>query len=129
MNTMSFCEVEKSGHRLALQNESALQAMLRDIGAASDPNATVFRPNGDHLTVSVRDGLVLIVFHRASLEPPYLSASLGPPQNTRYFEFLIGDTPTPVPADRCIPMETAEQVVLEFVRSDTLSPRVRWIED
>jgi hypothetical protein len=117
-----------SGHS-TVANENDLRLMIRQLGSKTDPNATVYRENGDELTLSVRDGVVLILFHQASLDPPYLSASLGPRDSGRYFEFIVGDTPTPVPEDRCIPFDVAEDIVLNFVRSGILPQGVNWIED
>jgi hypothetical protein len=68
----------------------------------------------------------------ASLEPPYLSASAGSDRmstDDEYFEFLIGDTPTPVPSDRSIPFDIMVKIAKHFYNSEAIPKWVEWIED
>jgi Immunity protein Imm1 len=125
---MNPCEIEIGDDRRTIQNENELRTLLRSIGSRPDPEVTVYNASGDDLFVAVRDEVALIVFHQASRDPPYFSASIGRRQ-AEYYEFFVGDTPTPVPRDRCIPIGLMEQVVVEFVETGELSKIVNWIED
>ena len=59
-------------------------------------------------------------------EPPYLMATTDEPIEDDYTEFLIGDTPTPIPRRYCMPLEIVREVVRYFIDNGSESPSVKW---
>lgn len=132
-------EVEFVEYQGRLENVEDVDQVLdrvNEVRRSSDPNIDLVTSAGDRLSVSLRDQLGLVRFSQQSLEPPYLSArrseserSQGPAPQSAYFEFLIGDTPTPVPVDRCLPLEKVKRIVEFFSQYGELPSWVDWVED
>ena len=109
---------------------------LTQLGAQQDPNIDLVQNGVGTLSISVKDGFALLRNESASLDPPYFSASVGTPvvpasslDADGNFNFLVGDTPTPVPPNRGVPIDTAVQVAQYYYQTGSLSPNVQWIED
>src|SRR4051794_8991107 len=91
----------------------------------------LYNCNSDTLSFIVSGNFCLVRFMKASLEPPYCSASTGNrvQQLNQYFDFNVGGTLTPVPVDRAIPIELAIRIAKQFYIDGSLLHSVIWIED
>jgi hypothetical protein len=62
-------------------------------------------------------------------KPPYLMAvAEGMDPINECTEYLIGNTPTPVPSRYCLPIETVREIALHFQRTGGRSTAVSWEE-
>lgn len=105
---------------------------IERVASGDDPNIDFVDPlSGDVLSISIKEGLALVRFTSGTLNPPYLSASSSTRRNGEdaYFEFLIGDTPTPVPADRCLELQTMRQIASYYFDERGLPNWVDWKVD
>ncbi len=127
---MNSFEVEHSGRREALNTKKQLRQVLLELEHEPDPNIAVIHSSGDFLSISVMGLCALVRFTHSSGDPPYLSASTGETSDPDCtFEFLVGDTPTPVPTDRCIPIEGAMAIAEYFFDKGEIPRFVKWKED
>lgn len=61
--------------------------------------------------------------------PPYLIAiSKRPSEVSDYTDFLMADTPTPIAARFCLPVETTQKVASHFVLTGKRYQEVEWEE-
>lgn len=98
----------------------------------SDPSLLLVEDSGAFFTVGVRDDQAFIVHHPFSPSPA-VSASLDPAFRPKtdadYVEFMVGGTRTPIPKDRCVPLQTALRVLEEYWKDGRLSRSVSWVQD
>jgi hypothetical protein len=57
-----------------------------------------------------------------------MAVSRDPDVSKEFFEFLIGDTPSPVPSRFCPPFDTLKDIAAYFQMTGERSPAVSWEE-
>ena len=85
--------------------------------------------NGYKLTLGISKDVGFVQHGRADGDVPYLLAVA--PENywhKEYAEFLVGDTPTPIPQRFCLPFELVKQIAAYFVETGERSPAFIWEE-
>jgi hypothetical protein len=127
---MKLLVSEHAGKRRKLTSRPELRRLLIQLQHDSDPNVELLNEQGDFLAISIKSGLCLVRFTQASLDPPYFSASNGEVEaEGEYFEFVVGATATPVPTNRCIPLETAISLAEHFFDCGGIPSSVKWEKD
>lgn len=129
---MSKWVIEYAESREAVHTAEQLCRRLLLLCDQVDPNLDLIHESGDYLSISVKGPWVLVRFTRGTLDPPYLSASVGAVTSDNdgaYFEFLIGDTPTPVPRDRCVSIKIMLRIAQYFFEHEALPDWIEWKED
>ncbi len=78
----------------------------------------------------MRGPFALIIFRRASLDPPYLSpiARGDGGADSGAIEFLVGGTLTPVPRERCVTVTTMLEVVRYYLEHEALPNWIEWAD-
>jgi hypothetical protein len=85
--------------------------------------------NGYNLLVGIGDDVGCAQFSRADGNPPYLIARGAAAKKKQGFvEFFAANTPTPVPARYCLPLEAVAKIAAYFVEWGLRSPSVDWDE-
>jgi hypothetical protein len=89
--------------------------------------------NGYKLTIGIASTIGCVQHSRIDGELPYLVA-VAPTNNTsddqdqEYVEFLIGNTPTPIPTRNCISLELLKPIAIEFLTTGNRLETIRWEE-
>jgi hypothetical protein len=112
-----------------MSDPDQILAELEILGSQDEPTTDLISESGDHLTISVRGPLALIIFRRASLDPPYLSpVVVGPGIDAEEapVEFTVGGTPTPVPRHRCVSVGTMLKIVRHYLEQENLPTWIEW---
>jgi hypothetical protein len=85
--------------------------------------------NGFKLTLGIGKDAGFVQHSPADGNTPYLVA-VAPDKycDQDYVEFLVGDTPTPIPQRFCIPFEMVKEIAAHFVETGELSSAFCWEE-
>ena len=100
-----------------------------------DPCVMLENSRRDWLLIGVRDQVGFVVFHpgKGNRAPTMSASTRKKPVDTRvaeeYFEFLVGGVATPIPTDRCLPMEKVISVAVFFYETGKLPKSVTWAVD
>jgi len=85
--------------------------------------------NGYKLTLGIGGKIGFVQHSPSDGDTPYLLAVTPEKQcQQEYVEFLIGDTPTPIPRRFCIPFEMVKKIAAHFIETGERSPTVSWEE-
>jgi hypothetical protein len=85
--------------------------------------------NGHNLMVGIGDDIGCVQHSSCDGLPPYLMGTKDAPRDTNNcVDFLIGDTPTPIPRRYCLPMELVKRIASDFVDTGERSADVHWEE-
>lgn len=112
-----------------------LRERLVKLRSRDDPTLILEHQSGDGLFVTARGPYAGLSFRPVAWGKPSLAASTDPRFRANeetvsdWFEFSVGGTPTPVPKDRCIPFETAVEVVLHYFLHGSLPDNVSWVQE
>jgi hypothetical protein len=83
--------------------------------------------NGCKLLIGIAKAVGCVQYSTSDGSPPYLMAlSDRALDNHTFVEFLIGNTPTPVPARYCVPFDTVKRVAAWFVETGLRDSRICW---
>jgi hypothetical protein len=118
---------------LEIVERAALERILGSLRSRSPFFFELVGENGYTLLVGLAKSIGCAQFSRTDGEPPYLMATLsnlkaGNEREGQDVEFLIGNTPTPVRARYCLPLDVIMQVATRFQQSGARSPDVYWEE-
>jgi hypothetical protein len=85
--------------------------------------------NGYKLTLGIGKNIGFVQHSPADGNTPYLLA-VAPEKvcDQESVEFLVGDTPTPIPQRFCLPFEMVQQIVGYFIDTGERSPVFSWEE-
>ena len=109
----------------AFERETSLLAALDSLRSRPPFFAELVGDNGDKLLIGIGD--VGCVQHSdGDGHPPYLMAVSQASQDI--VEYLISDTPSPVPGRYCLPFEAVREIASHFQRTGERSPLVSWEE-
>lgn len=89
--------------------------------------------NGYKLTIGIADTIACVQHSRIDGELPYLVAvaptnNISDDHDEDYVEFLIGNTPTPIPTRNCISLELLKPIAIEFLTTGNRLETIRWEE-
>lgn len=125
-------EVSRRPHRSQsrLTRVDELRAWLAQLRSEKDSNFYLTNnETGDELTVLMHDPVAAISFMRGSDRLPY-SASKDPSFEAKSdadcHAFSVGETPTPVPNDRCVSLELMEKIVEHIFVHGSLPDWIAW---
>ena len=83
--------------------------------------------NGYQLLVGIGKSIGCAQFSRQDGVPPYLMATISQSKGRNEgMEFLTCNTPTPVLARYCLPMNVVKEIAAYFQRTGETSPAVEW---
>jgi hypothetical protein len=85
--------------------------------------------NDYKLTLGIGKGIGFVQHSPADGDTPYLLA-VAPEKfcEQEYVEFLVGDTPTPIPQRFCLPFEAVKRIAAYFIETGERSPAFSWEE-
>ena len=112
-----------------VDNSDALAGLFRSLRGRKPFMFELLRGNGPMLTVGMAGDCGTVQFSASDGRPPYEMAigdETGGEED--FVEFLVGNTPTPVPKKFCLPIETLQKVVQDFLVHGRKSTAVRWDE-
>lgn len=111
-----------------IKSDEHLKQVLLELPRRVDPNVEILHPNGDFLSVSARECFYFVMCTQRSLQPPYLAATWpqSGDENGPEFDFLVADTPTPVPLRQCLPREVALRVCVDYLQTGSLPTWLQW---
>lgn len=85
--------------------------------------------NGFKLLIGVGHDIGCAQHSSADGDLPYLMAvATEAADDDGYRNFLIGDTPTPIPLRYCLPLQAVRFIATEFVKTGERSRSVEWEE-
>jgi hypothetical protein len=85
--------------------------------------------NGYKLMLGIGDEIGCVQYSPSNGEAPYLMAvAPGDYPESEYVEFLMGNTPTPVPKRFCLPFGIVKEIAAHFIETGERSPAVSWEE-
>jgi hypothetical protein len=85
--------------------------------------------NGYNLLIGVGGMFGCAQYSHDDGTPPYLMATTSEAQRGKgEIEFMIGGTPTPVPARYCLPFDNLKAIVVHFQTTGDQSPFFDWEE-
>src|SRR5437879_1960432 len=108
-----------------------VRSALLQLAKEPDPSLLLFDETGAFFTIGVRDNQAFVVHHPHSRSPA-MSASIDPAfkpsTDADYVDFMVGGTRTPIPKDRCIPLQTLLRILEEYWKDGHLSRSVTWLQ-
>jgi immunity protein Imm1 of predicted polymorphic toxin system len=114
---------------LAIQERRQLIEVFQGLQNRKPLFCEFFGGNGYKLLVGVAGAIGCAQYSSIDGSPPYLMAM---PRNGKleegYQEFLLADTPTPVPKRYCMQLEAIIEIVEFFRQTGKVSPEVSWEE-
>jgi hypothetical protein len=109
-----------------------VQSAVLHVAEGADPSLGLTDDKGAHFFVGMKDAQAFVLYE-PSPRSPTVSASLDPTFEPKgdadYVEFMVGDTMTPIPKDRCIPLHTLLRILEEYWKEEHLSRSVSWVRD
>lgn len=83
---------------------------------------------GSMLTVGIGKELGCVQHRATDGSPPYFMAVADNPGDAGFCEFLVANTPTPVPRRFCLSMSHVVRIASEFFESGERSGEYEWEE-
>lgn len=106
-----------------------VRSAIMHIAEAADPSLSLTDDKGACFTIGIGDNQAFVIY-RSSLDSPAVSASLDPTFEPKgdsdYVDFMVRDDITPIPKDRCIPLQTMLGILEEYWNEGNLSRSVSW---
>jgi Immunity protein Imm1 len=114
---------------LIVDQQSRLLELLDQLRDSSPFFCELLGQNGHTVLLGIGGPRSCVQYSRTDGTPPYLMAvSPDPDVSKEFFEFLIADTPTPVPSRYCMLLDTVKDVAEHFQATGERSPMVSWEE-
>ena|SRR6266446_7606757 len=112
---------------LAVTSDDQLFQVLDSLRTRKPFFAELVGDNGCTLLIGIGGVIGCAQFSRSDGEPPYLMA-IAPKQFAEHghVEFLVGNTPTPVPSRYILPFENIKNIASAFRHTGTRSADVTW---
>jgi hypothetical protein len=116
-----------NGTKLATEGE--LSSLIEGLRSRPPFFCELIGENEFKLLVGIGHDVGCIQHSSCDGNPPYLMATSNSVFNPNdCVEFLIGNTPTPVPRCYCLPMELVKQITNHFVETGERRANVHWEE-
>ena len=112
-------------NRTIIQNISRLRSVLQRARGRSPHFVELISDNGSQLLLGLGGHEGCVQFS-ISGEPPYLMAVSDQPDSEGELEFLIDDTPSPVPRRYCLPYEAVREIAEAFVQTGQRKADAIW---
>jgi hypothetical protein len=90
--------------------------------------AELIGENGGRLLLGLGSSDGCAQFSSTDGEPPYMMAVGNKPEEEGEQDFLIGNTPSPVPRRYCLPMRMVAEIAAEFLKSGERLLELEWEE-
>jgi Immunity protein Imm1 len=112
-----------------VHNREGLFALLDSVRNREQFGCELVGENGYKLTLGIGNKVGFVQHSPSDGDTPYLLA-LAPEKHCdqEYAEFLVGDTPTPIPGRFCLPLDKVKDIAAYFVETGGRSPVVSWEE-
>jgi hypothetical protein len=106
----------------------SLRDRLNEVAQQEPRIIDMVSPTGNRLQLGLGSAFGCAQLIRENNMPPYLCAIAERSIAKGDVEFLLGGTPTPVPPERCLPVEQAMRIAEYFFTNDAADPTTRWVE-
>jgi hypothetical protein len=130
--TVVFFDLQESSNpmnALRITNKIELDEALEKLGNREPFSFELVGENGYKLLVGFGKAIGCVQHSRTDGDTPYLMAvAPGAWEAKDYFEFLAGDTPTPISKRYCMPWEQVRQIANYFLETGDRSPDISWEE-
>ena len=113
---------------MPVESAEEVESFLRRVDGETAFIVELIASAGERLMIGAGAPVSFVQYTGKDGIPPYLCAVANPMTRNDDVEFLIGDTPTPIPAQFCIPFEGALEIAKEFCSSGKRSEKFRWVE-
>jgi hypothetical protein len=114
---------------LIVSQKPFLLKLLDDLQGRSPFFCELLGQNGYKVLLGIGGTRGCVQYSRTDGTPPYLMAvSTDQDVSTEFFEFLIGDTRSPVPSRYCSPFDTVKDIAAYFQMTGERSPAISWEE-
>lgn len=112
-----------------VHDRNELFAVLNSVRDREPFGCELVGENGYKLTLGIGKDVGFVQHSPSDGDTPYLLA-LAPEKHCDqdYVEFLVGDTPTPIPQRFCLPFETVKGIAAYFIETGERNPAVSWEE-
>jgi hypothetical protein len=113
----------------AIADGEELSRLLDSLRTRSPFLAELIGANGYILVVGIGGPVGCVQYSRSDGDPPYLVAvAPNPIAEDEYIDFLIGNTPTPIPVRHIFPFEKVKEIARYFQETGARSATVSWEE-
>jgi hypothetical protein len=110
-----------------VHNRAELFALLASVRDRQPFGCELIGQNDFKLTLGVGQNVGFVQHSAVNGDAPYLLAvAPGKCCEQAYVEFLIGNTPTTVPQQFCLPFQTVKEIAAYFLETGERSPLVAW---
>jgi hypothetical protein len=127
-----FKDLQDHSSRLngaAVHNRHELFAVLESARDREPFGCELEGENGYKLTLGIGKHVGFVQHGSVDGDTPYLVAVAAVTHwHHDYAEFLVGDTPTPIPQRFCLPFEMVKEIAAHFVETGQRSPTLAWEE-
>jgi ABC-type transport system involved in multi-copper enzyme maturation permease subunit len=128
----TFHDLQQSNHPLngtLLDDGSAVRQLFTALRGREPFMFELCGSNGFRLLIGLANEQAAVQFGASDGEPPYFMAiDKHGTLEEGFVEFLVINTPTPIPRRFCLPVETATVIAIEFVSDGTRTSLVNWEE-
>jgi hypothetical protein len=131
MNVTFFDQQDESNaaNGSVIADSEELSRLLDSLRTRSPFLAELIGANGYILVVGIGGPVGCVQYSRLDGSPPYLVAvAPNPIADDKYIEFLIGNTPTPIPVRHILPFEKVKEIARCFQETGVRSAAVSWEE-
>jgi hypothetical protein len=127
-----MCTIISKSERWSVERADDVARLIRELAAIGINNFIVEKAAHLYLTVCMNNVHIVVVYgdyrgDRADRTMP--SASIETKESPKRVKFIVGNEPTPIPANMCLSWATGIAVIEDFCFGQELSPRVHWIKD
>jgi hypothetical protein len=113
-----------------VDNSAALRTLVHNLQGREPFFAELIGDNRCKLLLGIGPAEGCVQFSTVDGAPPYLMAMRNDPEQEgveqNCLDFLIGDTPTPVPRRYCLPMHKVVEIAANFLMQGERSTDVTW---
>lgn len=110
-----------------VQNRDELFALLDSFKGKQPFVGELVGDNGYKLMIGIGDQFGCVQYSNDHV--PYLMAlAPGAHPDEEYVDFLMGNTPSPVPKRNCLPFEKVKEIAAHFIETGERSSAVSWEE-
>jgi hypothetical protein len=116
-------------HGATVCNRKELFALLDSVRDREPFGCELVGENDYKLTLGIGKDIGFVQHSPADGDTPYLLAVASEKScEQEHVEFLVGNTPTPIPQRFCIPFDAVKEIARHFIETGQRSPAVTWEE-
>jgi len=122
-------DLDDSMNGARVETPAALAGLFRSLRGRKPFMFELRRGNGPMLTVGLAGDCGSVQFSPSDGKPPYeMAVGNETSEEEGFVDFLVGNTPTPVPQRFCLPIDKVLKVAEDFLLHGSKSSTVRWDE-